>query len=479
MAAEAGGLQGAAARGTARPAALRRLPWHAFRRLTWGVADQAMSSVSNFAISLYIARAVGATQFGAFSLAYVTYSFVITASRGLATDPLMVRFSGTDEAAWRRAVTRCTGTSTMVGLIAAVCVLAASAALSGSAKLGFVALGLTLPALTLQDSWRYAFFALGRGGQAFLNDTIWTVGLVPGLVFLRVTGRTNVFWFIFVWGAAAAVAALAGPFQARAVPQLTAAWSWVRQHRDLSFRYLAENTSNSGAGQLRAYGIGLILGLAAVGYVQAANTLMGPFLVIFMGMSLVTVPEAARVLRSAPRHLRLFCLLVGCGLALAGLAWGVVLLVALPRGLGQFVLGSLWRPTYPLVLPLTISVMGACFSAGATAGLHALGAARRSLRAMALASLAYLGFGLLGAALGGSMGVVRGAAVATWVGALVWWWQLHLGLRESGHLPATRRRVTAARPLIPAVRRPAPAQGSGRHRKPSAPPHPPRPPNRS
>ena len=52
-----------------------------------------MCSVSNAAISFYVARQLGATEFGAFSLAYVTYSFALTASRGLATDPLLVRFS--------------------------------------------------------------------------------------------------------------------------------------------------------------------------------------------------------------------------------------------------------------------------------------------------------------------------------------------------------------------------------------------------
>ena len=45
-------------------------------------------------------------------------------------------------------------------------------------------------------------------------------------------------------------------------------------------------------------------------------------MVIFMGISLVTVPEAARVLRHSPRHLRLYCLLVGTALAVLALAWG-------------------------------------------------------------------------------------------------------------------------------------------------------------
>ncbi len=391
-----------------------------------------MSSLTNFAVSIYVARTLGAVQFGAFGLAYVTYSFALNASRGLATDPLMVRFSGTDLPTWRRAVASCTGTAAVVGLAAGACVLAAAAVLDGTARGAFLALGLTLPGLMLQDSWRYSFFALGRGSQAFLNDLVWGVALLPALVFVRATRHENVFWFVLAWGTAAAVAAGVGPWQARVVPRLSGARRWVSRHRDLGLRYLGENTSSSGANQLSTYGIGLIVGLAAVGYVRAAVTLMGPFLVIFSGISLVTVPEAARVLRRSPRRLPLFCLLVSGGLTAAALAWGVVLLVTLPRGLGDWLLGPIWRPAYPLVLPLTISALGMSLCVGAGGGLHALGAARRSLRAMVLASAIYLVCGLVGAAAGGAVGTVCGAAVAMWIGALLWWWQLRAALRESG-----------------------------------------------
>ena len=137
-----------------------------------------MSSVSNVAVSFYVARELGATQFGAFSLAYVTYSFALNASRGLATDPLLVRFSGTHLATWRRAVAQLhrDGRWSWAWLTGA-CVLVAAAVLGGTARLAFLALGLMLPGLLLQDSWRYSFFALGRGSQAFLNDTIWTLTL--------------------------------------------------------------------------------------------------------------------------------------------------------------------------------------------------------------------------------------------------------------------------------------------------------------
>jgi O-antigen/teichoic acid export membrane protein len=422
--------------GRSRVAEFLRLQGHRVRRLGWGVADQAASSVTNAAVSIYVARTLGAVQFGAFGLAYVTYSFALGASRGLATDPLVVRFSGAAPRKWRRAVANATGTAVVAGLVMGACVLLISALLSGTAKAAFVALGLTLPGLMLQDSWRYSFFALGRGSQAFLNDTIWALTLIPALVYLRLTGHANVFSFLLAWGASATVAAAVGPLQAHVFPRPLRARTWVSQYRELGFRYFAENTASSGANQLRTYGVGLILGLAAVGYVQAALTLMGPFMVIFFGLSLVTVPEAARVLRNSPRHLPVFCLLVAGGLALLAFVWGAVLLVILPRGSGYWLLHGIWRPTYPLVLPLTISVAGGCVIAGATAGLHALGAARRSLRAMLLASAVFVACGLVGAAAGGALGTVIGAAVATWVGALLWWRELRVAMRQHGNMRA-------------------------------------------
>jgi O-antigen/teichoic acid export membrane protein len=441
MAAEADAHAGTTRRGLGRSriAAFWRKQGQAVRRLGWGVADQAVSSLTNFAVSIYIARTLGAVQFGAFSLAYVTYGFALNASRGLATDPLLVRFSGTDLPAWRRAVASCTGTAAVAGLAAGVCVLAAAALLGGPTRLAFLALGLTLPGLLLQDSWRFAFFALGRGSQAFLNDTVWAAALVPALVLLQATGHANVFWFVFAWGATAAVGAAVGPLQARVVPRLSRTREWLSQQRDLGFRYLMEGTSNSAAAQLRNYGVGLILGLAAVGYVQAASTLMGPFMVILYGMGLVALPEAARVLNRSPRHLTLFCVLLSVGLTLPALAWGVALLVMLPRGVGAGLLGPLWLPTYPLVLPTTLFIMGVCASSGAGTGLHALGAARRSLRAAALTSAIYVVGALIGAVTGGAVGTMRGAAVATWMGALLYWWQLRAALAESDSVPSGNR----------------------------------------
>ena len=421
-----------------------------------------MSSLTNFLLSIYVARTLGATQFGAFSLAYVTYGFAINASRGLSVEPLLIRFSGTVLPVWRRATAACTGTALLVGLVTGTCALAAGLLVGGTTGLAFLALGLTLPGLMLQDSWRYSFFALRRGHHAFINDTVWAAVEIPALVFLKMSGHANVFWFVLAWGAAANVAAAIAPLQARTLPDLPGAAKWLSRHRDLGPRYLAENTGGNASTTLQSYSVSYILGLAAVGYIQAANVLMGPFKVILAGLNLITMPEAARLLRRSPRHLPHFCAAVSGGLALIALVWGAVLLVTMPRGLGHLMLGNIWRPTYPLVLPATIQLMSGCTTTGALLGLHALGAARRSLRAVILTSVLVVVCAIVGAVTGGTLGTMYYVAAAVWLGTLMTWWQLRQALHESDTvpvpswlLPDRRPRSAAAddRPYRPARKR--------------------------
>jgi hypothetical protein len=84
------------------------------------------------------------------------------------------------------------------------------------------------------------------------------------------------------------------------------------------------------------------------------------------------------------------------------------------------------------VLPTTLYFMGWCASVGAGTWLHALAAARRSLRAAVFNSAALLMFSLAGAFVAGTRGAIYGAAVGTWLGALFCWWQVRGGVREHG-----------------------------------------------
>ncbi|MGC5566066.1 hypothetical protein ACPYPG_24910 [Streptomyces sp. FR-108] len=408
-------------------------------RLSWGLADQAASSMTNFAVGIYVARSLGLTAFGVFSLAWLTYGVVLNVARGLATDPLVVRFSGVPEDSWRAAAARSSGAALGVGaVLGAVCLLV-GLGLGGRVGPAFVALGVVLPALLLQDAWRFAFFAAGAGRKAFLNDLVWGVALVPAMV---IAARVDtVAAFVLAWGVSAAVAAGYGCFQSGLRPRPARARGWLHEQRDLGYRYLVENVSLSGASQLRAYGLGVIVGVGAVGAVRGAELLLGPFLALLMGLSLVTVAEAARVLRRAPDRLARFCLLLGGGQAAAALLWGAALLL-MPDRAGEFVLGGVWDSASQLIVPATLGVAGAGLGSGAAAGLRALAAARRSLRCQLFASACYVGGGLGGAALAGTVGSAWGVAAATLCASAVWWLQLRSALRERHHNPIPEVRTS-------------------------------------
>jgi hypothetical protein len=412
------------------PAALWAHARHLAGRLGWGVADQAMSSLTNFGVSIYVARTLGTVEFGAFSLAFATYLIVLAASRGLATDALAVRYSGAELGRWRQAVASATGTATTVGLIAgAGCVIAGLwfGQSTGAALLG---LGLTLPGLLLQDSWRFAFFSAGKGRLAFVNDLVWALALVPAMLVMVGSGHSAVGWFMLAWGGSAGLAAVVGAFQARLVPRPTESVHWLRRHRDLALRYLGESLSLSSASQIRLYGLAAIAGLAAAGSLRAAELLLGPLNTAIMGIAMMAVPEAAVLLRRSLRRLQPFCLLLS-GLGAGGaLVWGMALLL-LPDSVGQQILHSAWYPASALLVPVTLAVAGFGFSIGAWAGVRALGAASRSLRAQVIGSVVYLAGAFGGTVVGGAAGAAWGSAAGTLIGAGVWWWELHQGVRDA------------------------------------------------
>lgn len=399
-------------------------------RLGWGVADQAVSSLSNFALGVVVARSLGAEGFGAFSLAYVTYAFVLSAMRGLATDPLLVRFSGPPSLRWRNAVTASTATAAAVGIVAGTACVLVGLALPGSLRGAFVVLGLALPGLMVQDAWRFAFFAVGTPVKALLNDLVWGALLLAALAGLLLTGHASVVTCVAAFGVTGALAAGFGAVQSHILPRLGAVRSWITVHSALGGRYLAENLAIGSARQLRMFALGALGGLVAVGETRAAEILMGPFLVILMGAAQVAVPEASHVLTWSPRHLRRFCLGLGGALAGAAAAWGLMVLALLPTGLGDLLLGPIWHSAGVLLPAVILNMVVGGFETAAMAGVRAMGAAPRSLKAQLTNAGLYVAGGGIGAYVAGAWGSAWGVAAATTIGTAVWWLQLHRAHRE-------------------------------------------------
>jgi O-antigen/teichoic acid export membrane protein len=405
------------------------------RRFGWGIADQALSSVTNFAIGIVIARLLGPQALGAFALAFSTYTVGLNVSRGLATDPLVIRFAGEEPAAWRRGTAEAAGTALIVGAAGgAICVLFGALfdrVLDPGVGLVFVALGVALPGLLVQDAWRFAFFTARRNEHAFLNDLVWTVAQLIAFAVLIWNGATEIAVLVLAWGGAASVAAIVGSFQAGIWPRPALARRWVRDHKDLGSRYVAENLSLSGEQQLRAYGVAAIAGLQTAGSLRAAELLLGPLNVIHFGLEPVALAHAVRVGRRSAQRLLNVCALLGGTLVGLTILWGAVVLL-LPDRVGTAILGASWPTVDELLLPMVLFTAGTGLTAGAHVGLRALAAARRSLRTRLASSCMRLGGALAGAAGGGGVGAAWGLASGQAIATLLWWWQF--GREFRGHV---------------------------------------------
>lgn len=403
---------------------------HLFRRLGWGIADQGVSSLGNLLLGLMVIKTLQPEGFGAFSLAFVTFSFVLNASRGPSTDPLLVRYSGHAGPAWERAVAAASGTAFLTGIVAGALCILTGLLLPRPLGGAFIALGVGLPGVLLQDSYRFAFFSQGKGSKAFLNDLLWSVLQVVAVAILMMTGTATVVTCLLAFGGSATVAAGIGILQSGVRPAPRGARGWLTENSELGGRYLVENVAVGGARQLRMLAVGAIAGLVAVGQLRAAEILMGPFMVLMSGVSQVAVPEAAAVLATAPHRLRRFCFWLTAVPAVAAVLWGSALYIALPLGLGEALLGELWQPAAALLVPLTGVVAIGCYHNACTSVVRALGASRRSMKAQVGNAALYVVGGAVGAAYSGAMGSSWGVLLAVGIGAVLWHHQMRAGIEE-------------------------------------------------
>ena len=406
---------------------------HFRKRIGWTVADQAVSSLSNFGVGLAVAKTSSASEFGAFGVAYLYYLLVIQVSRALASDPLVIRYSGTEPGKWRDGTGRSAATAMSVGAVAGFGAIAIGAAVRGPLGAALIATGVMLPGLTLQDLWRYSFFARHEPRSAFVNDCVWLVAQLGAFVAVRELASVSLVTALLAWGGAGVGAAVFGGFQANLVPRVAGVKSWLREHKDIGPRYVAEVLVVQGARQITLYVVGVVAGLAALGGIRGAQLLLNPVNVIFLGAEAAVVPEAARR-RDARRDVREVTRLsrhVSVVLGLSAAAWGAVL-VGLPSSVGRALLGATWPYAHAMILPLAIGTVAEGVVVGPWTGLRAMAAAIRSLRARTIVAATTLCLGTAGALASGARGCAIGLAATSCISAATWWRELAAAVSQVG-----------------------------------------------
>lgn len=396
----------------------------------WGAIDQAIYSLTNFALAILVARAVTPDEFGAFSLIFVGYLVTQGVAEAVTGETFAVAHStANDRRGIATKLAEAAGCALGLGLA-----LGAVVAVLGLLTSGLVAgllhvFALVLPGLLLQNLWRFAFFATNRPRAAVLNDLVWALAQTIAVVVITATGRSSLNSLILAWGGAGTLAALLGALQAQVVPDPLRSGAWLARHRTLSLRFAGEFVVLSGTGYLVQPFLGVVSGLAELAKLRAALVIIGPLHALRNAVRISLTPLGVRLARTERHRLPnlAVCISVGLG-GLAG-AWSLAVL-SLPDSFGRALLGASWAGTREVMPAVAVHIVAMGMGSGALIGLRSMAAARRSLRARLVIAVLQLAFGMGGATLAQGLGAAAGLAAANVVGIGLLWDQFRRAYQE-------------------------------------------------
>lgn len=382
-------------------------------RIGWNILDQALSSLTNAALSILVARAVTENAFGAFALCFTIYSILVGVSRGLVSEPLTVSYGDASPSRFDVARRSAAGSALAAGFAVGFVLFAFAQTQSEVVREPLVALAVCTPGLLLQDAIRFSFITEGKPRRAAANDFVWAVLQFAAVAWLLYADTSSAGPFVLAWGGAAVGAALYGVAQTRALPAFGSALRWVREQIHLSRFFVAEYLTVLGSVQLAFLIVGAVAGVDAVGSLRGATVLLGPLNILTFGAFAFSVPELVRR-REFPlkRHTQLAGLLSGT-LVFAVVAWSTVMVV-LPTSAGVELLGDTWPGARSVLVPMAVMMAGVAACLGPLSTLRAFGAARESFLVGLLVATLLLALGTLGVAVDGAHGAAVGFAIAQW-----------------------------------------------------------------
>lgn len=370
----------------------------AFRRSAAGVADQVVSSASNYLTAFLASVVLAPNEFGRFVLAYAVVTVLLAGGRAFVGESLLAHLPVVDAARRRPLTTSALGTGVLLGLAGSVVCLAGTP--TGLPLLAFLP---WVPGAMLADAGRYVLLAGRDTARALVVDTVWAIVQLAVLVVPWATGDWSVGVLATAWGVGALAAAAAFVAMTGQWPAGPGAW-WAES------RYVAGwFTLSSVLGQVQVYAVLLLAGAAlspldtaglrAVQLLvyQPAITLMGALVVLLvpvMSRQLATGEPAA--LRRVRRTALLLFLVVGAVVLVAVPLRDVLLDALFPHYIGFTFLVA------PVAVQTALTGLGVPF-------LAQLRATRRG-RVVVGQQLLQLVTGLAAAGTGAAIGGVRGLA---------------------------------------------------------------------
>jgi O-antigen/teichoic acid export membrane protein len=411
----------------------------------WALADQILSSGTNFGVAIVLARSLGPDEFGVFALAFVTWVGAMSLARALLAHPYVIRAAPLAGDEWRTETRLAAGSILGLSSLAGAATVGIGLGQGVDSSLGrtLLALGVFVPPLMLQDFWRLAGFSSDRARSAFVNDAVWAVVETVLLASLWASGKLSAPTATIAWGIGSLAGALVGARQFHSIPIFgLRALRWIRANLPFGGWFGLSSAIYTAGSQVAVIILGVALGPAAVGGIRAVQNLFGPVQLLSIAGESVALPASARMsaqhgLAGVRQFISQYIVMLGLIVTSYAAAF-----VVFSETLLRLVFGESFAAYAPLALPLSLSYVAGIWGSGASIGLRATRAGRGLVIAQVIGTLAKLA---LVALLVSPFGLV-GGAWALCIGAVA-----HSGALWGKFLTGTRDESPGSdgRPAVP------------------------------
>lgn len=383
------------------------------RRTMSGLVSQGLSSLSNFALVIIVARLTTPSEFGGFAVGYSIALVVLVTLRAAIGDTLAV--TETDRGSTRSA----SGAVTLLAAAVGACMIGSGLLVASPLGEWLVLFGLALPVVGCQDALRSAGFARHRPSLSAASDGVWLAVQVFGWGLLALLGALSPTTAFLAWVLGAGLGMVV---VARDVgwPFVGGAYEWLGRHKSVVTGLSADAVLATGAPQVTLYSLGIVVGLPAAGALRGAMSLYGPATAFLGGIGAVGLPEARSRAQRDIRALRRYSLYLSAATSVVALV-ATVILSTLPDAIGRRLLGATWPLAADVLPPIGILVVGTCAYTGVRLGLRVLHATPQLLMLRSYATLATIVLGVGGALLGGVSAAAFGLAFAEVSTAVLGW----------------------------------------------------------
>ncbi len=396
-------------------------------RLGLGVADSAVPSAGNLAVSVLAAHSMSLTDFGVFSTLLLSLLMIVGLSRSLHGDVLVLTAArDADEAAerTRRSLSSVLLCGAVVGLlsIAAGVVTVLWGADASPWGPALIASGMVLPVLLLQDHHRWIAYSRGSIQDSVVNNIVWVLCSIAATAAVALTAETQVTAAagVLAWGLAAVGGLAVATLRDHFLPSLQHSTTWLRDNRSLAGA-LAQDF-----GLLQASAQGALILLAAltsaadIGLLRKAQLWLGPVTMVTTG--LLSVLQSMLVRRhdpTRPRTSAKTAVVIGMITATGALVYGCVVFL-LPSTWAAALTGDGWANARSFVWPLTVQLAAGLLGGCVGIALRVRGQVAQQVRARWVLAPASLVLVALTASAGGALAAAWSLAAVSVMTAGLW-----------------------------------------------------------